>query len=55
MFATFATGEEDMLASILPPLTHLTAGLGLPITPHSRLMFIPSDSVSVDVGYNDLS
>ena len=32
----------DRLARILPDLTHLTAGPGLPSTEHSRLRLVPA-------------
>ena len=34
-------GGVDKLARILPDLTHLTAGTGLPDTEHSRLTLLP--------------
>ena len=38
---TLERGGVDKLARILPDLTHLTAGTGLPDTEHSRLTLLP--------------
>ena len=38
---TLLRGGVDKFARILPALTHLTAGPGLPTTSHCRLTFLP--------------
>lgn len=48
---TLLTGGEEKFAKILPALTHLTVGPGLPSTAHSRLMLSPCLTLSTASGH----
>ena len=48
---TLLRGGVDKFARILPALTHLTAGTGLPVTPHSRLTFLPCTTLTTSLSH----